>query len=496
MRTDSRIIVERLWRYCNVLRDDGLSYPDYVEQLTYLLFLKMAQEQAEAEPSRTAIVPPEFGWQTLVGREGKDLHDHYAATLRALSNRPGMLGVIFRKAENKIRDPAKLRLLIVDLIDKRNWSALDADVKGDAYEGLLEKNAQDTKSGAGQYFTPRPLVRAVVECVRPKLGETVHDPACGTGGFLLAAREYILQQKPRLTAAEAHHLRLKALSGVELVDAVTRLGAMNLLLHGVGPTSDEEGEPPITTGDSLASHPQRRFDVILSNPPFGLSGGTTVVTRRNGRSKEGLSILREDFRASTSNKQVNFLQHIATILGDGGRAAVVVPDNVLSAAGAAATVRRWLLDEFDLHTLLRLPAGLFYASGVRANVLFFDRSTKTGPPSARTLWVYDLRTGIHFSLGTNPITRTDLDDFVANYRAEDHRTRTATWSADDPAGRWRPYTYEELTANDDCSFDLRWLREQDDLDDSVGLDVMADEIMRDLEAAMIQVSALLSSAHE
>jgi type I restriction enzyme M protein len=494
MRTDSRQIVDRLWKYCSVLRDDGLSYPDYVEQLTYLLFLKMAQEQAEASPDRAPIVPEEYGWQSLVHREGKELHSHYSAALAALGHQPGMLGTIFFRAESKIRDPAKLRLLIVDLIDKRNWSALDVDVKGDAYEGLLEKNAQDTKSGAGQYFTPRPVVRAIVECVRPQLGETIHDPACGTAGFLLAAHEFLRRTNPELSEKQAHHLRTSAISGVELVDAVTRLATMNLLLHGIGATSADEGEPPIRTADSLALRGQRLYDVILTNPPFGKSSSVTVVNERTDRARQPLSILREDFRVSTANKQLNFLQHVASVLAPGGRAAIVVPDSVLSGGGAAEAIRRRLLDEFDVHTLLRLPTGLFYAQGVRASVMFFDRP-KVPPrtPVSRAVWIYDLRAGMRFSPSSRPLTRPDLNEFVERYNPEARHRRSPTWSELNPAGRWRSFAYSEILERDECNLSIRWLREQDDPTDGVGLNEMAEDIMRDLQLAMSKVERLVAT---
>ena len=277
--TNARQIVQKLWSYCSILRDDGLSYPDYVEQLTYLLFLKMAHEAALSEPGRPAAVPVGLDWPSLVEKSGRDLHTHYGKILETLGSAHGMLGIIFRNAENKIRDPAKLRLLVVDLIDQRNWSALDIDVKGDAYEGLLERNAQDTKSGAGQYFTPRPLVDAIVECVMPQLGEVIYDPACGTGGFLIAAHRYISEHNRRMSPAKARHLRLAAIRGAELVGEVTRLAAMNLLLHGIGPLDGEE-EPPIATQDSLAVPPSRTYDVILTNPPFGKRSSVTLVTKR------------------------------------------------------------------------------------------------------------------------------------------------------------------------------------------------------------------------
>src|SRR5215208_3094022 len=252
----SQQIVQKLWNYCNVLRDDGLSYGDYVEQLTYLLFLKMAHELTGPPWRRSSQIPEGYDWPSLRSRDGDALEAHYRHTLEALGRESGMLGVIFRKAQNKIQDPAKLRRLIADLIDREQWTTLDTDVKGAAYEGLLEKNAQDIRGGAGQYFTPRPLIQAIVDVIRPAPGETICDPACGTGGFLLAAHDYVAENYP-LDTDQKRHLKLDALNGVELVDGVTRLCAMNLLLHGIGPTS-EESDFPIRTGDSLAADPGER----------------------------------------------------------------------------------------------------------------------------------------------------------------------------------------------------------------------------------------------
>jgi type I restriction enzyme M protein len=481
-----------LWSYCNILRDDGLSYPDYVEQLTYLLFLKMAQERQISEPQSLPIAPAGFDWASLVVRSGAELHDHYSKVLTNLGEGKGMLGLIFRGAENKIRDPAKLRLLIVDLIDQRNWSALDADVKGDAYEGLLEKNAQDTKSGAGQYFTPRPLVQAVVDCVRPQLGETIHDPACGTGGFLLAAHEFVQRENPDRTEAQERHLRLNAIHGAELVHEVTRLGAMNLLLHGIG-SVDGEGVPPIRTGDTLASHPGRTFDVVLTNPPFGKSS-VTVVTDASIRNRGTLTITRPDFWASTSNKQLAFLQHIATILGPRGRAAVVLPDGALSEGGAGETIRRRLMDEFDVHTLLRLPTGIFYATGVTASVLFFDRKAPSKSSATRRLWIYDLRTNQRFTFVNNRMYRAVLDDFVKCYNPLNRTEREETWSSHTPEGRWRSFAFDELVVRDQCNLDIMWIKDKD-LDRYGGdesLDDLSKGILADLRSAMAQFEELLA----
>ncbi len=372
----------------------------------------------------------------------------------------------------------------MDLIDKENWSSLSSDVKGDAYEGLLEKNAQDTKSGAGQYFTPRPLIQGIVDVMMPKPGETICDPACGTGGFLLAAHDYVVKHYPHMTKAERKFLKEKSFKGWELVQATARLCAMNLLLHGIGSQEHE----PIEVGDSLASDPGERFDLVLTNPPFGKKSSTTIIGEGGKVSKEKDSVERDDFWTTTSNKQLNFVQHVKTLLRQGGRAAVVVPDNVLFEGGAGETIRRKLLHECDVHTLLRLPTGLFYAQGVKANVLFFDRKPASETPWTKKLWIYDLRTNKHFTLKTRPLKREDLDDFVQCYRPEKLHQRSPTWSEDTPTGRWRAYDYEELINRDKASLDIFWLKDEA-LEDSENLPepaVLAIEIVEDLQAALEQ----------
>ncbi|TML23653.1 MAG: SAM-dependent DNA methyltransferase, partial [Actinobacteria bacterium] len=410
------------WRRISheLLRDDGLSYGDYLEQLTYLLFLKMADEQTKPPFSRPSIIPEQLDWQSLLARDGDELEVHYRHALTELGRRTGMLGVVFRKAQNRIQDPAKLRRLVVDLIDRESWLTLDADVKGDAYEGLLEKNAEDVKTGAGQYFTPRPLIRAIVEVMQPEPGMTICDPACGTGGFLLAAYESI-SHRHLLDPDQKRHLRYDALRGWEIVDNTARLCVMNLLLHGIG---DEEHESPIVVDDALKADPGDRFEMVLTNPPFGKKSSMTFVNEEGDVSREDLVVVRDDFSTSTSNKQLNFVQHVKTLLAIGGRAAVVVPDNVLFEGGAGETVRRKLLHECDVHTLLRLPTGVFYAQGVKANVLFIDRKAASETPWTRELWVYDLRTNQHFTLKQNPLRYEHLQDFVEAYSAEDRRARS------------------------------------------------------------------------
>jgi type I restriction enzyme M protein len=492
MANNSQQIVHKLWNYCNILRDDGLSYGDYVEQLTLLLFLKMADERTQPPWNQKSAIPDGHDWPSLRKKSGVALEVHYRRTLEELGKKPGMLGIIFRKAQNKIQDPAKLQRLIVDLIDREQWMSLDADVKGDAYEGLLEKNAQDTKGGAGQYFTPRALIQAIVDMIRPQPEETVCDPACGTGGFLLAAYDYIARHSPNLDRDKKRHLQLHALHGVELVDGVTRLCAMNLLLHGIGPTTADEAEPPVRTADSLAADPGERFRVVMTNPPFGRKSSVKFINEEGEQDRESLVVVRDDFWTSTSNKQLNFVQHVKTILEIHGRAAVVVPDNVLFEGGAGETVRRKLLQECDVHTLLRLPTGIFYAQGVKANVLFFDRKPASETPWTKQLWIYDLRTNQHFTLKTRPLKRADLDEFVACYRPENRHDRQATWSEETPNGRWRSFSYDELTQRDKASLDIFWLRDEsleasDNLPDP---DVIAAEIIEDLQAALEQFAAI------
>jgi type I restriction enzyme M protein len=474
-------IGQKLWNYCNVLRDAGLSYGDYLEQLTYLIFLKMMHERTQ--PPYTHLpdyqpppVPERYDWPSLLARDGDELETQYRHVLERLGKESGTLGVIFRKAQNKIQDPAMLRRLIADLIDRENWSALSADVKGDAYEALLERNAQDVKTGAGQYFTPRPLIQAIVDVMRPAPGMKVCDPACGTGGFLLAAHDYIVKHYPQMDKGQRQELKYGSLCGWDIVEGVARLCVMNLYLHGIG-----GDETLIKVDDSLRAHPGMDFDVVLTNPPFGKKSSLTFSNDGGEQAKETLVVIRDDFWASTSNKQLNFLQHVRTILKIHGRAAIVVPDNVLFEGGAGETVRRRLLHECDVHTLLRLPTGVFYAQGVKANVLFFDRKPASQTPWTKTLWIYDLRTNKHFTLKTNPLTRADLDDFVACYNPANRHDRKE-------AERFRPFTYEELVKRDKANLDIFWLRDES-VEDSASLpspDVLAEEIVEDLRAALEQ----------
>ncbi len=477
---NAQTLVQKVWNFATVLRDDGVSYGDYVEQLTYLLFLKMAQEREDLDAALgrkgTERIPKSLAWPTLLRLDGDDLENHYRHTLQELGRQAGLLGTIFRKAQNKLQDPAKLKRLVM-LIDAESWSGLDADVKGEIYEGLLERNARDVKSGAGQYFTPRPLIKAIVGVMNPGPGLVVADPACGTGGFLIAAHDHMaLNAKGKLTPDQAKHLKEGAVRGADITTEVARLCAMNLHLHGIG------GEDSLIEGgrDSLASPPSDLVDMVLTNPPFGKKSSITVIGEDGKAGKESLTYERADFWTTTSNKQLNFLQHVKSMLKPGsGRAAVVVPDNVLFEGGAGETIRRKLLHECDVHTLLRLPTGIFYAQGVKANVLFFDRKPGAAKPWTEKLWIYDLRTNIHFTLKENPLGDEHLRDFVACYQAQDRTKRQER-------ERFRVFEREALLARDKANLDLFWIKDED-LEASENLpapDLLAREIVEDLEAAL------------
>ncbi|MCB2377228.1 type I restriction-modification system subunit M [Hymenobacter sp. BT635] len=479
MNIQASQLVQRVWNYATVLRDDGVGYGDYVEQITFLLFLKMADEQA-GSPNAPAV-PAGQDWASLRHLEGDALEVQYRHLLTDLGKQPGMLGVIFKKAQNKIQNPARLRHLIA-LIDKENWSGMSFDVKGEIYEGLLQKNAEDVKGGAGQYFTPRPLIQAMVDVVAPRPGQTICDPACGTAGFLLVARDYLVHHyEGEMDRDQKRALRHETFYGFDIVDSVVRLAAMNLYLHGVGGL-----ESPVRNQDSLASDSGERFDLILANPPFGKKSSITVMSEEGQTSRDALSYERTDFVATTSNKQLNFLQHIYTILKVNGTGAVVLPDNVLFEGGAGETIRRKLLKDCDVHTLLRLPTGIFYAQGVKANVLFFTK--KTGGETARTnqLWVYDLRTNQHFTLKTNPLSRPHLDDFVQCYGKPGEISKRVETE------RFKSFTYDELLARDKVNLDIFWLKDET-LEDSASLpapDILAQEILENLQAALAQFSSI------
>lgn len=434
---NEQTLVSKVWKIANVLAADGVGFTDYIIQLTYLLFLKMDFEMAEL--GHKSSIPEEYRWDKLKEYDGLELIGQYEETLKNLSQMNNLIGTIFVKAKSAISKPVNLKK-IISMIDEEDWLSMDGDVKGAIYEGILEKNGQDKKSGAGQYFTPRALINAMVDVTKPTIGETVCDPACGTGGFLLSAFEYM---KPQSANKEKQDfLQNKALHGVDNTALVVTLASMNLYLHGIG-----IDRSPVVCKDSLEKEPEELFDIILANPPFG--------NRPQGASN--ISAMRSDLYASTSNNQLNFFQHIMLMLKNGGRAAVVLPDNVLFEAGAGETIRKKLLNDFNLHTILRLPTGIFYANGVKANVLFFTKGTKT-----KELWIYDYRTGVKHTLATNPLKRSDLDDFVACYNADNISARKETWSEENPNGRWKKFSYDELTARTNTGLDITWIKNDED----------------------------------
>jgi len=477
--TDASALVSKLWNYCNVLRDDGVSYGDYVEQLTYLLFLKMDDERSKPPYNKESQIPSEFNWESLRNKEGDDLETHYRHLLETLGKESGIIGVIFRKSQNKVQDPAKLRR-IIKMIDDETWMGLEVDVKSETYEGLLEKNAEDVKSGAGQYFTPRPLINAIVDVMRPEPGMQIMDPACGTGGFLISAHNYIAEHY-QLDKIQKQQLRKETVTGVEIADNVARLCVMNLYLHGIG-----GDESPINVKDSLEAQGNKFYDMVLTNPPFGKKSSVTIVNGDGKASREAISYERQDFWATTSNKQLNFVQHIKSLLKINGRAAVVVPDNVLFEGGAGETIRRKLLQSYDVHTLLRLPTGVFYAQGVKANVIFFDRKPACEKVWTERLWIYDLRTNKHFTLKTNPLTYNDLQDFINCYNPENRHIRQES-------ERFKSFSYEELVQRDKVSLDIFWLKDEslEYVDNLPEPDILAAEIADNLEAVLEQFRGIV-----
>jgi len=484
-------IVSKVWSFCTTLRDDGVGYGDYLEQLTYLIFLKMADEYAKPPYNRNVGIPERYNWQSLKSKRGAELEVLYVELLRALGTQKGMLGQIFTKAQNKIQDPAKLYRLI-DMVDSTNWVVMGADVKGDIYEGLLERNAEDTKSGAGQYFTPRALIRAMVECIRPEPGKTIADPACGTGGFFLAAYDFLLSHG-KLDKAQKAFLKHETFYGNEIVANTRRMCLMNMFLHNIG---EIDGESLVSPNDALVAASPQSFDYVLANPPFGKKSSMSFTNEEGEQETDDLTYNRQDFWATTSNKQLNFVQHIRAMLKTTGTAAVVVPDNVLFEGGAGETIRKKLLENTDLHTILRLPTGIFYAHGVKANVLFFDNQPASPEAWTREVWFYDYRTNVHHTLKKKPLRYEDLLEFVKCFNPENRHKRKATWNAEkSPEGRWRKYSYEELIARDKTSLDVFWLKDKSltDLDNLPEPDVLAGEIIENLEAGLESFRRALST---
>ena len=498
--TDSSII-SKIWNLANVLRDDGVGYGDYLEQITYLLFLKMADE-LNKPPYNKGLVFPKLkdvegnevadaeiaNWETLSSKRGAELESFYSQLLRTLSTEKGTLGQIFTKSQNKIQDPAKL-LKVINLIDKEDWSMMGADIKGKIYEGLLEKNAEDTKSGAGQYFTPRALIKTMVACVEPKAMKTIVDPACGTGGFFLAAYDWIVDNN-KLDREEKEFLKNKTFYGNEIVANTRRMCLMNMYLHNIG---EIDGESFINPNDALIADDGERYDYVLANPPFGKKSSMTFTNEQGEIVKEDLSYNRQDFWETTSNKQLNFLQHIKTQLKITGEAAVVLPDNILFEGGAGEEVRKQLLKTTELHTILRLPTGIFYAQGVKANVLFFTNKPASKNAWTKDIWFYDYRTNIHHTPKKNPLSYEDLKDFIECYHPEDTKNRKETWSQRNPEGRWKKYTYEELLVRNKTNFDVIWLKDKSltDFENLPDPDIIAGEIVENLEAGLKNFKAII-----
>lgn len=436
----------------------------------------MADEYSKPPYNRNINIPKNLNWESLKSKSGAELEAHYIHILNELGKEKGMIGEIFFKAQNKIQDPAKLYKLI-QMIDNENWVVLGADVKGDIYEGLIEKNAEDTKSGAGQYFTPRALIKVMVEWIRPEPKKTIGDPACGTGGFFLATYDFISDEKNfKLDKSEKEFLKYKTFYGWEIVPNTARLCLMNLYLHNIG---DLNSEPPITRADSLLASPSKKFDCVLTNPPFGRKSSLTITNEDGTQRKEALTYERQDFWTTTSNKQLNFIQHVCSMLKADGKAAVVVPDNVLFEGGAGETVMQRLLETTDLHTIIRLPTGIFYAQGVKANVIFFENKPAAKTPWTKEVWIYDFRTNIHFTLKTQQMKYDDLKDLIECYNPKNRFKRKET-------ERFKKFTYDEIIVRDKTNLDIFWLKDESlgDLDNLPDPDVLALEIIENVEAGL------------
>ena len=487
MSENSTAIISKVWGMCGPLRDDGVSYGDYLEQLTYLIFLKMSDEYSKPPYKKQTGIPQGFGWTDMNTLTGAELEEKYKAILEKLGQQGGILGKIFQQAQNKINNAAIL-YRIVQMIDKEKWVSMSSDVKGEIYEGLLQKNAEDVKSGAGQYFTPRPLIRAMVKCLRPEPMKTIADPCCGSGGFFLAAQDFIANNYI-LDREQKEFLKNETFFGNELVPTTFKLCLMNLYLHNIG---DIYGNIPVANGDSLLTDPGYRVDYVLTNPPFGKKSSLTFTNEEGEQEEEDLVYNRQDFWTTSSNKQLNFVQHINTILKADGKAAVVVPDNVLFEGGAGETVRDRLLQTTNLHTILRLPTGIFYKPGVKANVIFFDKRPASPEAQTKEVWIYDLRTNMHFTLKKNPMTDKDLEDFIACYNPNNINSRRETWSEQNPEGRWRRYGIDDILSRDKKSLDIFWIKDKSlaDLDNLPSPDELAGDIIENLESALESFAAL------
>lgn len=483
MSEQTSAIISKVWGMCNPLRDDGVSYGDYLEQLTYLIFLKMSDEYSKPPYKRETGIPKGYTWSDMHSLKGAELEEQYKITLEELGKQDGLLGKIFKGASNKISSAAIL-YRVVQMIDTEKWVAMSSDVKGEIYEGLLQKNAEDTKSGAGQYFTPRSLIQTMVKCLRPEPMKTIADPCCGSGGFFLASQAYIANSENySLDREEKEFLKNQTFYGNEIVPATYKTALMNLYLHNIG---DIYGSVPVTLGDALLADPGYRVDYVLTNPPFGKKSSYTFTNEEGKQEEEDLVYNRQDFWTTSSNKQLNFVQHINTILKVTGKAAVVVPDNVLFEGGAGEVVRKKLLETTDLHTILRLPTGIFYKPGVKANVIFFDKRPASAEIQTKEVWIYDLRTNIHFTLKQHPMTEADLTDFVKCYNPENRHVRKETWSKENPEGRFRRYDIKEILKRDKINLDLSWIKDKSltDFDDLPEPGELVSDIIENLQSVL------------
>ncbi len=495
MSEQTSSIISKVWGMCNVLRDDGVTYGDFLEQLTYLIFLKMADEYSRPPYNKPMGIPEGCSWGDMKTLKGADLEAKYRLILDTLGTQPGILGKIFRQATSKINNIAIL-YKVIQMVDSENWVSMSSDVKGTIYEELLQKNAEDVKSGAGQYFTPRPLIKAMVKCIQPKPGETITDPCCGSGGFFLAALDYLTAPgRYSLDREQKEFLKNGTFYGNELVANTYKMCLMNLYLHNVG---DIYGEVPVTLGDALLMDPGYRVDIVLTNPPFGKKSSMTFTNEEGEQESEDLVYNRTDFWTTTSNKQLNFVQHINTLLKSNGRAAVVLPDNVLFEGGAGEIIRKKLLDTTDLHTILRLPTGIFYKPGVKANVLFFEKRPASAEMQTKEIWYYDFRTNMHFTLKKDPLKEEDLDDFIRCYNPDNRHQRRETWSEETPDGRFRRFSIDEILARDKLSLDIFWIKDKSlaDLDNLPSPDVLAADIIENLQSALTSFSELMAQLTE
>ena len=471
-------IVSKLWNLCNVLRDDGITYHQYVTELTYILFLKMAKETGVESQ-----IPEMYRWDNLTSKSGIELKKFYKELLTHLGEEcTGRVRGIYHGAATNIDEPKNLEKIITT-IDGLDWFSAREEGLGNLYEGLLEKNANEKRSGAGQYFTPRVLIDVMTKLVKPQPGERCNDPACGTFGFMISASQYVRSQTDDffdLDADTAKFEREEAFTGCELVHDTHRLALMNAMLH------DIDGK--ITLGDTLSSigMNMKDYDVVLTNPPFGTKKGGERATR-------------DDFTFPTSNKQLNFLQHIYRSLKPNGkaRAAVVLPDNVLFADGDGERIRLDLMDKCNLHTILRLPTGIFYAQGVKTNVLFFTRG-KTDKHNTKEVWIYDLRNDMPSFGKTNPLKTEHFDDFVKCYADGDLSKRKETYSEENPNGRWRKFTIEDILARDKTSLDITWMKSDPGTDDYTLAELldMIKEKSSNIAKAVAELEQLIGEVEE